>query len=178
MADAIPLQRAHVEEKPDVIIAMVGVNNLQGFKPEIPVQDLTAKLENFCDRMEEWLPPGAKIILSTVPPANDAKDPGNPHRNERHRLFGEQVVKPLVERRIAVGKPYTLADTCPALIPDQDLSDSVHPNKKSGKGKLNEVWAEAVLRELGKLPPAPVPTSTEPKTEEKNSSDAPSANPA
>jgi len=76
MADAIPLQRALVEEKPDVIIAMVGVNNLQGFKPEIPVQDLTAKFENFCDRMEEWMPPNAKIILSTVPPANDAKDPG------------------------------------------------------------------------------------------------------
>ena len=148
MADAIPLKRALEEEKPDVVLAMVGVNNMQGKDPQIPVEALTAKLGEFCDRLEEWMPPGTKIVISTVPPANDAKDPGNPNRNERHRLYGELVVKPVVASRIAAGKPYTLADPYPAMTPD-DIKDSVHPTT-GGKAKLNSVWAGAILEALGK----------------------------
>lgn len=149
MADAIPLKRALEEERPDVVLAMVGVNNLAGRWPQIEVERLTSLLEEFCDRMEEWAPPGTRFVMSTVPPANDAKDPPNPHRAERHRLYNEQVVKPVVARRIEQGKPYTLADPWPDLIPEEDLSDSVHPNRK-GKPKLNAVWAQAVLNALGK----------------------------
>lgn len=158
MADAIPLQRALQEEKPDVVLAMVGVNNLPGREPSIAVEDLTAKLENFCDKLEEWMPAGTRIVISTVPPANDEKDPGNPNRNERHRLYSEQVVKPVVQKRIEAGKPYTLADPNPVLTAE-DLKDSVHPTQE-GKAKLNLVWAEAILKALGKTP-APAPTAAE-----------------
>lgn len=94
------------------------------------------------------MPEGTKIVLSTVPPANDTKNPNNPNRNERHRLYGEEVVKPVVAQRIAAGKPYTLADPYPVMSPD-DLNDSVHPSM-AGKAKLNAVWADAILGALGK----------------------------
>lgn len=148
MTDAIPLKRALDEYRPHVVLAMVGINDLSGNNSTIPTAALTAKLEQFCDRLEEWAPPGMKFVISTVPPANEAKDPGNPNRNQRHRLYGEEVVRPVVERRIAAGKPYTLADPYPAMTPE-DLKDGVHPNA-GGKAKLNEVWAAAILKSLGR----------------------------
>lgn len=149
MADAIPLERALREEQPDVVLVMVGVNNMTGKHPQINAERLTEKLEEFCDRMEEWAPPGTRFVISTIPPANDNKDPDNPHRNERHRLYNEQVVKPLFERRVAQGKPYTLADPYPHLDPEEHIKDSVHPNS-NGKTILNSVWAQAILTALSK----------------------------
>ena len=157
MADAVPLRKALADFKPQVVVAMVGVNNLAGKGPEIDAAGLTAKLEEFCDKLEQWLPAGAKVVLSTVPPANDAMDPQQPHRNQRHRLYNEQVVRPLAARRIAAGKPYTLADPEPVMLP-ADIKDLVHPND-AGKTKLNTAWAAAVLKALGKTK-APASTSS------------------
>lgn len=148
VSNAVPLQKALVDFKPHVVLAMVGVNNLGARGTNLDVAGLTAKLETFCDRLEEWSPAGARYVFSTVPPANGAKNPENPQRNLLHQLYNEQVVRPVIARRIAAGKPYTLADPFALLTPD-DLSDNVHPNRK-GKERLNAVWAEAVLQALGR----------------------------
>jgi hypothetical protein len=160
MADAIPLQKALDTYKPDLVLVMVGVNNLEGSAPQIDEAGLTAKLDNFLDRMEEWSPPGTRFVLSTVPPANDAKDPGNPNRNERHRLYGTNVVRPVFERRVAAGKPYTLADPYPAMSPE-DIKDGVHPSR-AGKVPLNTVWAESIKQALGVQAKAQEPAAQEP----------------
>lgn len=146
--DAIPLKRALGTYQPHLVLVMVGVNNLAGSQPDIPVERLTGLLDEFLDRLEEWMPAGTRIVLSTVPPVNEARDPANPHRNERHRLYGEQVVRPVFERRLAAGRPYTFADVFPALTAE-DFSDAVHPNR-AGRAKLNTVWAEAILKALGR----------------------------
>ena len=150
MADAIPLKKALETFQPDLVLVMIGVNNLGGSNPRIATSALTAKLDEFLDRLEEWKPAATRIVLSTVPPANEAKDPGNPNRNLRHQLYGENVVGPVFERRLAAGKPYTLADPYAALTPD-DIRDGVHPSR-AGKAKLNAVWAGAILKALGKAP--------------------------
>lgn len=155
VTNAIPLQKALVDFQPHVVLAMVGVNNLGARGTNLDVADLTAKLETFCDRLEEWSPAGARYVFSTVPPANGAKNPENPHRNLLHQLYNEQVVRPVITRRIAAGKPYTLADPFAVLTPE-DLSDNVHPNRK-GKERLNTVWAEAVLQALGRKAEATKP---------------------
>lgn len=160
MADAIPLQKAIETYRPDLVLVMVGVNNLAGPNPGIPTAALTTKLENFLDRLEEWKPAGTSIVLSTVPPANEAKDPGNPNRNLRHQLYSTNVVRPVFERRLAAGKPYTLADPNAVLAPE-DIKDGVHPSR-AGKKKLNAVWAEAVLRALDVHPAPPAPVAPTP----------------
>lgn len=151
MAEAIPLKRALEEEKPDVVLAMVGVNNMQGKEPAIQEEALKTEFTRFLNKLEEWSGEGVRFVISTIPPANDPKDPGNPHRNERHRLFNEKVVKPLVEARIAEGKPYVLVDVYAALEPEAHIKDSVHPNN-DGKTLLNTLWAEGILKALGKAP--------------------------
>ena len=155
MPSGVPLQVALEDFKPDVVLAMVGVNNLAGKTREIPVDELRAGLNTFLDRLEQWMPAGARVVVSTVPPANDAKDPAQPHRNARHQAYNQQVVRPLVAARIAAGKPYTLADPEPVMSP-ADLNDLVHPTDE-GKAKLNTVWAAAILKALGRPSPASKP---------------------
>ena len=147
--DALPLQRALQTERPDLILAMLGVNNLGNTSAaEIDVTKLTGLLREFIDRTEEWMPKGALILVATVPPANDANGKDGPalNRNLRHTLYNDRVVRPLIAELAAAGRPVRLVDHHAALTP-ADNYDVVHQNE-TGRTKINTVWADAVLATL------------------------------
>ena len=144
--DAIPLDLALPRYAPDLILLMVGTNNLGGPDgPAINAQDLRRHLDTLLDRIHA-LAPAAHLIVATATPADNTytKWPRMAHRNERTAAYNEQVVKPAVAERAAAGRPISLADAFAALDPATDLSDGVHPNA-AGKAKINQVWLDAIL---------------------------------
>ncbi len=148
--DAVPLDLALERFHPDIILLMVGTNNLgNSSAPEINVGLLRGYLDTLLDRIHT-LAPRAHVIVATATPADNAytKWPHMAHRNERTAAYNDQVVRPAVAERAAAGRPITLADAFAALDPATDLSDGVHPND-SGKAKINQVWLSA----LQQIPP-------------------------
>jgi lysophospholipase L1-like esterase len=132
-----------------VVLLMVGANDLDGpAGPEIDVRALSSQYEALLDRIREQAP-GALLVVATVTPADASYAAWDrmKHRNDRIRAFNEQVVKPAVARRVERGDSIVLADMFPALDPDTDLSDGVHPNLR-GKQAINRVWAEALIAAL------------------------------
>lgn len=143
--DAVPLDLALQRFQPEVILLMVGTNNLgNSSQPEINVGLLRGYLDTLLDRIHT-LAPRAHLIVATATPADNAyaKWPHMAHRNERTAAYNEQVVRPAVAARAAAGRPIVLADAFAALDPATDLSDGVHPND-SGKAKINQVWLSAL----------------------------------
>ncbi len=149
-ADAVPIDLAMERFQPDLILLMVGTNNLGGsVSSEIPVEELRGYLDALLDRIHE-LSPKVHVIVSTVTPADNkyAKWPDMTNRNERTSACNDQVVRPAVAERKTAGRPISLADAFTVLDPATDLSDGVHPND-AGKAKINAVWFDAIQAWLG-----------------------------
>ena len=148
--DSIPAQRALEAYSPDIILLMVGVNNLGS--PDVPTVDvsgLTTKLQTLLDRIRQWAP-DAHTIISTVTPADKDYTAWSDmtYRNERHTAFNTQVLVPVVQARIDAGQPFSLVDANAVMDPSTDLSDGVHPNEL-GKAKINDVWYQGIVDLLG-----------------------------
>ena len=143
--DAVPLELAIERFQPDLVLLMVGTNNLgNSEQPEINVSMLRTHLDRLLDRLRE-LAPNAHVIVATATPANNdyTKWPNMAHRNERTAAYNERVVRPAVAARAAEGWSISLADAFAALDPATDLSDGVHPNN-AGRAKINRVWFAAI----------------------------------
>lgn len=143
--DAVPIELAIDRFSPDLILLMIGTNNLgKSDVPEIDVCILRGYLDTLLDRIHE-LAPEAHVIVATATPANNAFAtwPNMESRNERTAAYNDQVVRPAVAAQAAAGQSISLADAFAALDPSADLSDGVHPNA-SGKAKINAVWFEAI----------------------------------
>jgi lysophospholipase L1-like esterase len=142
---AVPIELAIERYRPDLVLLMVGTNNLGGTDdPAIKVDELRGHLELLLDRLHE-LAPNAHAIVSTVTPANNnhANSKSMPFRNQRTAAYNQRVVKPAVAERIAAGRRISLADAFTALDPAADLCDAVHPNE-AGKAKINATWFAAI----------------------------------
>lgn len=143
--DAVPIDFAIEKFNPDLILLMVGTNNLGGTdRNEIDVPKLRGFLDDLLNRIHS-LAPAAHVMVATAPPArnNWENKPGMAFRNERTAAYNEQVVKPSVTALAAAGRPISLVDIFSALDPEIDLSDGVHPNE-SGKAKINAQWFAAI----------------------------------
>lgn len=143
--EAVPLDLALERFRPDLVLLMVGTNNLGSTdQPGIEETTLRGHLEQLLDRLHE-LAPAAHVIVATAPPADNGYTgwPHMAHRNERTAAYNEQVVRPAVAARAAQGRPISLADMFAALDPATDLADGVHPND-AGKAKINAMWFAAV----------------------------------
>jgi hypothetical protein len=143
--DAVPLELALERFQPDLVLLMVGTNNLGSTdQPEINVPVLRGHLDKLLDRIHE-LAPAAHVIVATATPADNGytRWPNMAHRNERTAAYNEQVVRPAVAARAAEGRSISLADAFSALDPATDLADGVHPND-SGKAKINATWFSAI----------------------------------
>ena len=148
-SDAIPIELAIERFQPDLILLMVGTNNLGSSEvPDIDVPRLRNYLATLLDLIHE-LAPDTHVIVATATPADNAyaRWPNMANRNERTLAYNTMVVKPAVTSRAATGRNIALADAFAALNPETDLSDGVHPND-SGKAKINQVWFEAILKWL------------------------------
>jgi hypothetical protein len=156
--DAVPIDLALERFQPDVVLLMIGANDLGGpAGPEIDVKALSAQYNMLLDRIREKAPE-ALLVVATVTPADASYQAWErmEHRNQRVRAFNEHVVKPAVSSRIDQGESIVLADMFPALDPDKDLSDGVHPNER-GKKAINRVWAEALTAALRDREPVGTP---------------------
>ncbi len=143
--DAVPLDLALERFQPDLVLLMVGTNNLGSTdRPEINVPVLRGHLDKLLDRLHE-LAPTAHVIVATATPADNgyAQWPNMANRNERTSAYNELVVRPAVAARVAEGRSISLADAFSALDPATDLADGVHPND-SGKAKINATWFAAI----------------------------------
>ncbi len=142
---AVPIDLALQRYLPDLVLLMVGTNNLGGTdEPTIRVERLRGYLDALLDRLHECAPT-AHVFVATVTPANNnyASFKNMTHRNQRTAAYNEQVVKPAVAERAAAGRPISLVDVFSALDPATDLSDGVHPNDV-GKAKINAAWFAAI----------------------------------
>jgi lysophospholipase L1-like esterase len=142
---AVPIELAIGRYRPDLVLLMVGTNNLGGTDdPAIKVDELRGYLDTLLDRLRE-LAPAAHVIVSTATPANNyyAAWKNMARRNVRTAAYNDEVVKPAVAGRIAAGWRISLADAFAALDPATDLSDGVHPNE-AGKAKINAMWFAAI----------------------------------
>lgn len=142
---AVPIDLAIQRYRPDLVLLMVGTNNLGGTdEPTIRVERLRGYLDALLDRVHE-LAPAAHVFVATVTPASNhyASFKNMTYRNQRTAAYNEQVVKPAVAERAAAGRPISLVDVFSALNPATDLSDGVHPNE-GGKAKINAAWFAAI----------------------------------
>jgi acyl-CoA thioesterase I len=122
-------------DRPDVVLLLIGTNDiLRHYR----VGRAPGRLATLVDRIHSDRP-GAKLIVSTIPPTDNA-------------LLGRQVarynaaIRQLVRSRAADGRRIWLANSGGGLT-TEDLADGVHPNRV-GYMKLAAAWQAALVRAL------------------------------
>lgn len=128
--------------RPDVVLLMIGTNDLAWWHVEGPTTTAT-RLGTLLDRIHARAP-GIRVVVATIPPM---AGPVAPNRLDRAALVAQynDAVEQEVARRVALGRPLSLADVNAALRLS-DLYDGVHPTE-AAHARIADVWYAA-------LPPA------------------------
>lgn len=150
-----PIRHALTNGNPDIILLMIGTNNTARDKDgvrgedssgEVNVAFLSQKYSALLDEIDA-LAPDAKVIVAELIDVIDTGTGNNANRSARTLHFNEKVVRPVVQARIAAGKPYTLVNFFTLLEVPFDYMDSVHPNI-NGIALLGNAWFEAIVAAL------------------------------
>jgi lysophospholipase L1-like esterase len=119
---------------PDVVLLMIGTNDLAWWTTEEP-SAVVARVGQILDRIEAG---GARPILATIPPIQDASVP--PNGRSRAALvaaYNDGL------RALAAQRGVTLVDVEAALTLS-DLYDGTHPSEAAHDTKIAPLWAAAL----------------------------------
>lgn len=121
--------------RPDVILLMIGTNNLGGDS----VKSTYTKLSNLINQITD-LSPNTQLLVATIAP----RDPVI--KGEYLATKTEQfnaLVPDLVDDKVAEGKKVTFVDVG-GSISVEDLVDGTHPNT-TGYNKMGDTWYDALV---------------------------------
>jgi acyl-CoA thioesterase-1 len=133
--------------RPDVVLLLIGTNDvLRHYR----VGRAPTRLAALVDRIHADRP-AAKLIVSTIPPTDNAL-------LGRHVARYNAAIRQLVQARATPGRHIWLANGGGTLT-TADLADGVHPNR-AGYRKLAAAWQAALVRVLEPERAASLPAST------------------
>jgi Ca2+-binding RTX toxin-like protein len=114
--------------KPDVVLLMIGTNNLWA-----PTREASAALSDLIDQITEQSPKTQLLVASIAPNAKHANDV---------KAFNA-LIPDLVDDKVAQGKKVAFADVGTSLTV-KDLVDGTHPNL-TGYNKMGDTWYNALV---------------------------------
>jgi lysophospholipase L1-like esterase len=121
---------------PDVVLLLIGTNDLAWWVADATAPaDAAARVGQVIDRVQAT---GARIILATTPPIQDASVP--PNGRSRSQLLRDYNA---ALRTLAAARGVTLVDVEAALTLS-DLYDGVHPSEAAHDTKIAPLWAAAL----------------------------------
>lgn len=121
-------------EDPDVVLLLIGTNDIWNY---VPVSTVQTRLANLIADIAT-LKPFAKIVVSSLPKRTDNVD------FEAQQVLYNSGIPGIVAQQIALGRQVSFMDIRPVLANDNDLSsDGVHLST-TGYDKLAGAWASAL----------------------------------
>jgi lysophospholipase L1-like esterase len=124
--------------QPDVVLLLTGSDEARtsSFSPHA----FAANLEVMIDRIFT-VRPGAKLLVSTLPPAKFG-------RNQGAKRAVNELLRRTVRERAARGQAIYLVDTFTMLDANREMADTNRPND-AGYERIGEAFADALLAVLG-----------------------------
>ena len=152
--DKLKSNGAVEKNKPDIIILMIGTNDMNGSRAVNECEkDLKTLLDYLLDNMAE----GGMIFLSTIPDIGGFFGGGGKDVSEYNALV-KQVASEYSSKNVK------FADAHSVLNGTNDLGDGIHPNR-AGYEKIGKYYGGLIAEEISKAAPVEttVTTVTEPE---------------
>ena len=121
---------------PDIILLMIGSNDVSLDYKRYEAPDRLSSLISVISNKETGLAPNAKLIVAQIVPRADAAT------NTKVITFNASVAT-MVAFHQDLGENVSLVDMYTALNGSADLSDLIHPNK-GGYEKMAKVWVDGI----------------------------------
>ena len=163
-----PIKHALSNNTPDLILLMIGTNNMLRDANGVRGVDSSTEIDvfglsvHFSALLEEirTLAPAAHMIVAELPVSNDTGGGDRTNQAGRTLNFNEQVVRANTQPRIDFGEPISIVDFFQLLDVPEDFYDDgstnrdyVHPGV-TGVPKLNEAWFHAIMEVINPTGPS------------------------
>jgi len=134
---ALPIKTSMVNNKPDVVLVMLGTNDIFGITPTERMQETMQKLIASIFEQD----PNVTVVLASIPPILKIQA-----RNADVDAYNK-VLPGIVEKEKAAGHKIAFADIHSVLSEPTDLcGDKVHPSQ-AGYQKMAALWYSVLTGE-------------------------------